>query len=216
MPVSQDLTTAIGQWMDTLSRRRPVFHSEFDFQFALCHVMEQAGVSRIRLERRVQLPGNPRFAIDIIGYVDGGTPIALELKYPKRRFVGTVSADGHDEAFDLPSSDATDLDAYGIWKDASRIEALLAAEIVQAGALIALSNYAFWEERSHKLGTQAHDFRLWQGREVAAGTVLSFPEAKWVRPQEHSPVQLRCPYRCEWRHYSEPLASEFRYLVLAP
>jgi len=45
-PVSQDLTTAIGQWMDTLSRRRPVLHSEFDFQFALCHVMEQGGHHR--------------------------------------------------------------------------------------------------------------------------------------------------------------------------
>ena len=150
-----------------------------------------------------------------MGYVDDGTPIALELKYPKKRFVGTVSADGYKESFDLPSSDATDLDAYGIWKDASRVEALLTGAIIKAGALIALSNYAFWEERSHKFGTQAHDFRLWQGREVEAGTVLSFPEAKWVT-REYSPVALRCSYRCEWRQYSEPLASEFRYLVLAP
>jgi hypothetical protein len=79
MPGSQNLSDVINQWMDMLARRRPVFHSEFDFQFALCDVMEQAGVNRIRLERMVQVAGNPRFEIDIMGYVEG-TPIALELK----------------------------------------------------------------------------------------------------------------------------------------
>lgn len=86
--------------MRTLSRRRPIFHSEFDFQFALCHVMEQAGVRRVRLERMVQLAGNPRFEIDIMGCLNE-VSIALELKYPKNRFVGTVSSDGYDEAFQL-------------------------------------------------------------------------------------------------------------------
>lgn len=122
MPDSETLSEAIGEWMAVLSRRRPVFHSEFDFQFALCDVMEKAGVSRIRLERMVPLPGNPRFEIDIMGYVDENTPIALELKYPKERFVGTVNSDGYDEYFNLPSSNAFDLDAHAIWKDASRVE----------------------------------------------------------------------------------------------
>jgi hypothetical protein len=164
----------------------------------------------------VQLPGNPRFEIDIMGYVDEETPIALELKYPKERFVGTVRSDSYDESFDCLPSGAFDVDARNIWKDASRIEELLAANTVKAGALIALSNFKFWDQRIHKQGKQAHDFRLWQGREVDAGTVLSFPEsAKWVT-REHSPVELRCSYRCDWRRYSEPLGSDFRYLVLAP
>ena len=215
MTGSQTLSEVINQWMETLSRRRPVFHSEFDFQFALCVVTEHAGVDRIRLERMVQLPGNPRFEIDIMGYVEGH-PIALELKYPKKRFVGTVSSDGYDESFNLPSSRAFDIDAHAIWKDAGRIEELLAAEIVKAGALIALSNFEFWDQRKHGHETQAFDFRLWQGREVDAGTGLRFPEsAKWVT-REHDPVRLRSSYRCDWRKYSEPLESDFRYLVLAP
>lgn len=216
MPSSEDLLAAIHQWMKALTGRRPIFHSEFDFQFALCHVMEEAGVSRIRLERMVQLAGNPRFEIDIMGYIDDETPIALELKYPKKRFAGVVRSDGFDETYNLPSSDAFDVDARGIWKDASRIEELITGEIVKAGALIALSNYAFWDERTHKQGTHAYDFRLWQGREVAAGTVLRFPESAKVATRESSPVQLRYPYRCDWHQYSAPLGSDFRYLVLAP
>ncbi len=215
MPGTERLSEAIEHWMTILSRRRPVFHSEFDFQFALCNELEHAGVSRIRLERMVQLTGNPRFRVDIMGQVED-TPIALEVKYPKKRFVGTVSSDGCDESFNLPSSGAFDLDAHAIWKDASRIEELLAAEIVEAGAVIALSNFDFWDQRKHRHRTQAYDFRLWQGREVEAGTVLSFPDsAKWVT-REYSPVQLRCSYRCNWRQYSEPLGADFRFLVLEP
>lgn len=216
MPNSRDLLAAIHQWMKTLSSRRPVFHSEFDFQFALCKVMDEAGVNRIRLERMVQLAGNPRFEIDIMGYIDDETPIALELKYPKQRFAGSVTSDGYDESYSLPSSAAFDVDARGIWKDASRIEELIAAQVVKAGALIALSNYALWNERSHKQGTHAHDFRLWQEREVAAGTVLHFPESAKLAARESSPVRLRYPYRCDWHQYSQPLGSDFRYLVLAP
>ena len=141
-----------------------------------------------------------------------GTPMAFELKYPKKQFVGTLSADGYDEAYNLPSSGADDLDAHAIWKDAARIEKLIAADIVKAGAVIALSNFEFWDQRKHRQGTQAHDFRLWQSREVEAGTVLSFPEPK----QAHGAVQLRYSYRCDWRPYSEPLGADFRYLVLAP
>jgi hypothetical protein len=153
------LSEAIDQWMTVLSRRRPVFHSAFDFQFALCDVMAHAGVSRIRLERMVQLPGNPRFEIDIMGHL-GHDPIAVELKYPKERFVGSVMSDGFEESFDLPSSGAFDIDARAVWKDASRIEELVNAGIVTTGAVIALSNYAFWDPGKHRQGTQAYDFRL--------------------------------------------------------
>lgn len=90
---------------------------------------------------------------------------------------------------------------------------LLAAEIVKAGALIALSNFGFWDRSKFRHGTQRYDFRLWQGREVEAGTVLRFPEAT---QREYLPVQLRSPYRCNWRQYSEPLGADFRYLVLEP
>ncbi|WP_156673184.1 hypothetical protein [Mycobacterium sp. E3251] len=207
----EELSEAIDQWMTVLSSRRPVFHSEFDFQFALCDVIARAGVTRIRLERMVQLPDSPRFEVDIMGCLNG-LPMALELKYPKKRFLGKVSTDGYDELFNLPSSGADDLDAHAIWKDAARIEKLMAAEIVEAGAVIALSNFEFWDQRKHRQGTQAYDFRLWQGRELEAGTVLNFTEPKGA----HSPVELRYSYLCDWHPYSDPLASDFRYLVLAP
>jgi hypothetical protein len=110
--------------METLKHRRPVFHSEADFQFALAWVMAEDAVERIRLERRVKLAGRRAMQLDITGYVDG-EPVLVELKYPKERFVGTVLADGHPEEFDLASSGAPGDSAITFWKDVSRIETLI-------------------------------------------------------------------------------------------
>jgi hypothetical protein len=212
------LAPHIMGWMQSLALRRPVFHSEFDFQLALSTVMERAGVERIRLETMVRLDGNPRFEIDIVAYLNG-VPIALELKYPKASFTGTVPADGYDEYYDLPTSGAFDIDARGVWKDASRIEALIGSEHVKAGAAVVLSNYPFWSDRSHRQGTQAHGFRLWEAREAARGTTLEFPDsAKWTT-SDHGSVHLNSSYRCQWHPFSTPAGvgkNDFRYLILEP
>jgi hypothetical protein len=211
-----NLAESISVWMTQLAVVRPVFHSEADFQFALSRIIADGGVTRIRLERSVSTPDGRRFKVDIMGYLDEETPIALELKYPKAKFVGEVCSDGYVESFSLSASGAFDLDAHGIWKDANRIEALTAAGIVKAGAVIALTNYAFWSGGSHKLGTQGHEFRLWQDREVNPGTELRFPESvRWVS-KDHVPVRLHGQYRCSWRPYAEPCGADFRYMVLTP
>jgi hypothetical protein len=212
----RNIAESISVWMSQLAAVRPVFHSEADFQFALSKIVADSGVARIRLERSVPTPGGHRFKVDIMGYLDAGTPIALELKYPKARFVGEVHSDGYVESFALPDSAAFDLDAYGIWKDANRIEVLIAAGIVKAGAVIGLTNYAFWAGRSHKFGTQGHEFRLWQDREVSPGTELRFPETARWGTKDYAPVRLRSHYRCSWRPYARPCGQEFRYMVLTP
>jgi hypothetical protein len=126
-------TESISAWMSQLAVVRPVFHSEADFQFALSKIMADDGVAGIRLERSVPTPGGPRFKVDIVGYLDADTPIALEQKCPKAKFLGEVRSDGYVESFALSASDAFDLHAHGIWKDTNRIEALIAAGIVKAG-----------------------------------------------------------------------------------
>jgi len=110
--------------------------------------MIDRGVQRVRLERRIPLPellwGTRHPEIDIMAVL-GDLKIALELKYPKKRFTATgVITDGEPEDFDLPSGGAPDRDACAIWHDAGRIEQLLEHGIVEAGAAITLGAARRW------------------------------------------------------------------------
>lgn len=124
-----DLTPHVCRWMETLSARRPIFHSEADFQLALAMVMsEDERVSRIRLERRIALRERLRdrayVNVDVLARLDG-QPVGLELKYPKRKLECTALADGELEDFRLPEG-AYDVDAPEFWHDTARMERLIA------------------------------------------------------------------------------------------
>ena len=147
----------------------------------------------------------------------GGSRIALELKYPKRRFTGTAVTDGEAEDFDLPEGGAPDVDAAAIWHDAERIERLLDEGTVVSGATLALSNYPFWSDATLRLGAKAYAFRLWEGREVQHealqwdGAAISY---------DTGPVTLTSRYPLTWYDLSSPAGhpdgTEFKYLILEP
>ncbi|MGO4443089.1 hypothetical protein AB4Z42_06995 [Mycobacterium sp. 2YAF39] len=197
--------------MTSLAAVRPIFHAEFDFQFALAWTMKEAGIERIRLEPRIQVDGFGPMRVDILAHLDDRR-IALELKYPKRAFTGTVSADGYDEHFALRASDAPGDDAMAIWQDARRIEIMIEGDAIQAGAVVALSNFDFWNETSLKQGGHLHDFRLWNQRMVPAGSVMRAVAGTLSGTR----VETSSAYQCQWHPYSAVERAEFRYLVLEP
>ena len=209
-------------WINKLSETHPVFHSEADFQFALSRVMSADGVGHLRLERRHHLSGPPlqsrrHLNIDIMGRI-GDQRIALELKYPKKSFTGTVLIEGEPEEFDLPSGGAFDLDAAAIWRDAERIERLLADDVIDAGAAVTLSNYPLWSDASLGVGTKAYAFRLWEGRRLSQ-EVLAWDSA--APGPEQGAVSITSTYVCNWLDYSNPTGQTgqsqlFRYLILEP
>ena len=138
----------------------------------------------------------------------------MELKYPKERFVGTMLADGHPEEFDLASSGAPGDSAITFWKDLSRIETLIDSGVMKAGAAVVLSNCHYWKQGAHGAATQVYDFRLWEGRELPAGSVLRIKAGTtWAADAS---AELRAHYCCEWHPYSDLGKAEFRYLVLEP
>ena len=143
-----------------------------------------------------------------------GEPVVVELKYPKERFVGTMLADGHPEEFDLASSGAPGDSAITFWKDLSRIETLIESGVMKAGAAVVLSNCHYWKQGAHGAATQVYDFRLWEGRELPAGSVLRIKAGTtWAADAS---AELRAHYCCEWHPYSDLGKAEFRYLVLEP
>lgn len=216
---SRRLSDHVAAWLTDLALSRPIFHSEIDFQLALSRVMIDHGVQRVRLERRIPLPELLRGArqpeIDIMAVL-GDHKIALELKYPKKRFTATgVITDGEPEDFDLPSGGAQFREACAIWHDAERIEQLLEHDIVKAGAAITLTNYAFWADTNLKAGTMAHAFNLWDKRHVPAGSRLEW-QASTAQSYRTEPVCLKSSYVCHWNDYSTRAGTEFRYLILEP
>jgi hypothetical protein len=206
--------------METLSARRPVFHSEADFQLALAMVMSQdERVSRIRLERRIALrePVRDRahVNVDVLARLNG-QPVGLELKYPKRNLECTEFADGELEDFQLPEG-AYDVDAPEFWHDTARLERLIAEGEVVAGVSVMLSNYELWErERLMGSRSKAHEFALYDTRAVQAGQKLAWRGA--TAAVDTGPVRLQNEYRCLWRQYSTvgECRTEFRYLILEP
>lgn len=218
--VRGNLTVHVHRWMEMLSERRPIFHSEADFQFALAMLMsEDDQVSKIRLERRIALRGPLRdrayVNVDILAHLDG-QPVGLEVKYPKRSLECTAPADGELEDFRLPEG-ACDVDAPEFWHDTARMERLIAEEVIFAGASLMLSNYKLWEpNRLMSARSKAHAFALYDGRTVEAGQTLAWREA--TAKVDTGPVHLQHEYHCRWQPYSIVGGgdTEFRYLVLEP
>ncbi|MYD28147.1 MAG: hypothetical protein F4X03_04415 [Dehalococcoidia bacterium] len=198
--------------MASLAKRRPVFHSEADFQFALAWELRRRHPDvELRLEYPVPLK-------DVRGEVDiwlpeAGGAVAIELKYWTRRAELTAN----DEPFLLKERAFKNLYLYDFWKDVARTESLIAQGLAQGGYVIALTNDRFYE--SSGKGTAAYEaFRMYEGREVPSGTLAwtGNPSRNAIRGREE-PHRLRGRYFTSWQPYpSDPAdpGSNFRYLLL--
>lgn len=106
----------IDDLMISLSRRRPLFCSEADFQHELAYEIRRNDPQlNVRLEWPLAPPA--RGAIDLV--VMGETRFALELKYLSKSFSAMI--DG--EPVTLKQHDAHDQRRYDVCKDVVRMEA---------------------------------------------------------------------------------------------
>ena len=106
----------IDKIMYQLSRWRPIFHSEADFQFSLAWMIkEQYPNCDIRLEFVPEF--NSNLHLDILVILDGKW-IPIELKYTTRKCIKTIN----DEVYVLKEQGAKDQGCYNYLKDIMRIE----------------------------------------------------------------------------------------------
>ena len=106
----------IDKIMYQLSRWRPIFHSEADFQFSLAWMIkEQYPNCDIRLEFVPEF--NPNLHLDILVILDGKW-IPIELKYTTKKCIKTIN----DEVYMLKEQGAKDQGCYNYLKDIMRIE----------------------------------------------------------------------------------------------
>ena len=203
----------IHQVMAGLSSRRPIFHSEADFQHELAweiHAMYDDCLVRLEFPPFPDL--GKRMAIDIWLPSE---QIAIELKYPTRKLDWTDQG----ERFSLALG-ARDVARYDFLKDIQRIEQIAAGyEPVECGFVVLLTNdYLLWE-RSNRTDVVDAEFHIYDGKRIGDGEIRwGIGASDGTKRSREEPINLSRSYVLNWQGYSS-LGNErgerFRYLAVA-
>ncbi|RLG84176.1 MAG: hypothetical protein DRO40_02110 [Thermoprotei archaeon] len=203
-----------------LSKERPVFHSEADFQHALAwkiHEMynkEGHGI-KVRLEKKIKVDNNPIY-VDIFLEDNEGNKWIVELKYKTRALC--VEVDG--EEYDLKNQGAHYTSRYDFIKDLSRLEKCVRAFTKTTGYAIFLTNDPQYWNKPRKDSPKDKDFRIHEGR-ILEGT-LRWAEntLEGTRRGREEDITLNGKYKLKWNEWKEhPALKEkeygiFKYLLI--
>ena len=144
--------------VEALRQKRPVFHSEADFQFALAwEIKTLCPNAEIRLE--VPFGKEAKSYIDILVSHQGNV-YPIELKYKTRK----LSYDLDGESYNLKNHGAGDFGSYDFIKDICRIEEL--SELLhdfKYGYALWLTNDPYYWNPPRKNNTGAAAFRVFEG-----------------------------------------------------
>ncbi len=204
------MTIDIITIMEGLSRQRPIFHSEADFQHALAwRIHEIIPGAEVRLEYK-PLP-DERVYLDV--WVRK-IRIAIELKYRTRKLV----ADWRGESFSLRNQAARDHGRYDFLRDVQRLERVVSLpDLATVGFAICLTNdSAYWKVTTRKDNIDAA-FYLHEGRTAEGELIWSERAGAGTTKGREAPIKLRNPYKMTWRDFSEVGDGgygRFRYLAL--
>jgi len=186
--------------MRGLAEKRPIFHSEADFQFALAwhikdlHIKEKRSDCEVRLEWP---PSKENMRIDIWLPNDA---TAIELKHPLDK-APEICHDG--ERFKLGNYRSAQA-RYGFVKDIRRLERMVDDERnrVERGFAVLLTNRKrLWKTpTSRRKDTRDEKFRIHQGVKLC-GTLAWLPESK--SSTNEKPICLQGSYELDWQDFSD-------------
>ena len=199
--------------MAELAKRRPIFHSEADFQFALAwRIATTRPDCEVRLEKPFSLFGR-RMHLDIWLPMSG---TAIELKYRTR----SLCIERNGEEFALKSHEAQDYGRYDFIADIVRVERIrgkrrAAGSASAPGYAILLTNdHLYWRPGKDDAADKA--FHLHEGRVLNSPLTWATHASSATTKGRDEPFELRRSYELRWKPYS-PLENEhgeFRYLAV--
>ncbi len=205
--MDRDSPIDIEHLLSGLAVRRPVFHSEADFQHELAWQIRESTGLEIRLE--FPYSGDNR-RLDIWLPQKG---VAIELKYCTRG----LRSNHHEEDFALRDQSAQDTRRYDFLNDVQRLEnAWTDREDCKSGLAIFLTNDPTYWQPSKRDNTQDAEFRLHEGRTIRGGLGWAAETSPGTKKGRETPLNLQDEYEMKWRHYSTVHGrhGEFRYLAL--
>jgi hypothetical protein len=203
---------AIADVLVTLAVKRPIFHSEADFQHALAwEIHQRIPEAAVRLERSIAHAG--RLIYLDLWVADGPSVIAIELKYKTRPLEAIVAG----ESFRLLSHGAQDLGRYDFLKDIRRLEAAIVGSSRSVGYAILITNDStYWSPARANTSIDAA-FRLSEGRSLNGTLAWGDGAGAGTTRGREQPIVLRGTYPLQWFAYSEvpaPRYGIFRSLVV--
>jgi hypothetical protein len=204
----------INDLLAQLSKLRPIFHSEADFQHALAWLLhEKFPDASIRLELPFVL-AEKAIHVDIWMTL-ADIHYAIELKYKPHALSEVFSLNG--EKYALRTHSAQDLGRYDFIKDICRIEQIQAARKDVIGYAILLTNESlYWSGRNGRLReTVDLQFRLDEGRELSGSLAWSSAASVGTIRGRENPLTVNGTYPLRWQDYSSiatPRHGKFRYL----
>lgn len=190
--------------MAALSTRRPVFHSEADFQFAFAQAVAAADPNvQVRLE--VRLAAERAEYVDLVCWTPQQRTL-IEFKYAT---AGWQGADPSGEQFNVRNHAAYDLARRYFAHDIHRLEQFTAGQPNTDGLAIMLSNEpGLWEDRG-RADSRDRNFRIHQGRTLTGDLVWGAGGTRYDQP-------LSGTYQLAWHDYStsKPGKGRFRWLAV--
>lgn len=202
----------IGEVLSVLAKKRPVFHSEADFQHAFAwEIHQKLPTASVRLELPVQVK-NQFLHIDVWVAAQGAI-LAVELKYKTRG----LSVQIGDEQYRLRDHSAQDIGRYDFMKDIQRLEQVAVAHQNITGYAILLTNdSAYWVEPANHSTVDAN-FRIHDGRIVEGVLAWGTKASDGTKKDREQPLELQGKYLLQWVDYSHPSSArygEFRSMVV--
>lgn len=202
----------LQELISRLGAKRPVFHSEADFQHAFAWELHNMDPTlRIRLETHPE----PNVRLDLL--VSRAAPAAhtaVELKYLTAAWSGVVEG----EHFALKNHGAQDVRAYDVVKDIGRLERFVAGRTRWNGVFVAVANDpAYWRPVQHGRATNASAFRIYDGVTLSGVRTWGPKTGAGTKKNREEPIGLRLVHRLSWQDYARADAAprgHFRYLAL--
>jgi hypothetical protein len=195
--------------MSRLSQRRPIFHSEADFQHEVAIELRAMDPD---LELRLEYPFGlgSRASLDILLRKDRKLA-GLELKYLCRSADVTITG----EQFQLRHQAAHDIRRHDVCKDVVRMEEFCVRFSATAGVLILTNDPAYWAPR-RRADTFDAEFNLADLR-VLSGTLSWAPgTGTGTAKGRETPLVLSGSYSLAWRDYADvgAVGGRLRYLYI--
>jgi hypothetical protein len=189
----------IGETLATLAKKRPIFHSEAEFQHALAwEIHQELPHALLRLELPVPVK-NQLFHMDIWA-MTADEVLAIELKYKTRGL--SVLVDG--EEFFLKDQSAQDIGRYDFLKDVRRLEQVTTERRNTAGYAILLTNDSVYWAIPTNPHTVYTDFRIDDGRTLEGVLDWGVNAGAGTKKDREQPIVLRDKYIVKWENFSRP------------
>jgi hypothetical protein len=203
---------SLGSIMSDLSKERPIFHSEADFQHALAWK-----IAKSNPDLSIRLEYNPWEDIDNkhvdLWILDTKREIALELKYRTRK----IKYIQNREKFFLKNQSACDQGRYDFCKDIKKLESIKRENSNFTKYAIFLTNDPeYWESKSER-ETFDYDFKIHHGKDLSGNLKWHFNASKGTTKNREKEITLKGKYKLQWKDYSNipnEKNGQFRYVII--